>query len=198
MKFRNVFIAIFCVAFALFSFNSNDRKLIVIDAGHGGNDHGAVSGDLKEKDIVRNIANQIVKANHDPNIEFFIIGENDTFIDMTERIKAINSLNADVVISLHAGFSPLSTTRGTTIYVSPKNVEFEKSKLLASKIIKGLSVDSSRKNEVQEGNLMVLKNANCAALSIEVGYISNADDVKMMLSESTQNSIASQILASLN
>lgn len=181
----------------LFSFKSNDRTLIVIDAGHGGKDFGAVSATLKEKDIVRQFAEQIVNANNNPNVELFVIGEEDVFIDMAHRIKAINSLNADVVISLHVNSSPNEAARGSSIIVSPKNQYFAKSKQIANNILAAIPKINNVTNTLIEQDLMVLKDANCPALNLQIGYISNAEDSKMMTNDVEQQKFAKILLANI-
>ena len=197
MKLKILTIACICIVMTLFSFKSNERTLIVIDAGHGGKDFGAVSDNLKEKDIVRQFAAQIVNANNDPNVEFFVIGEEDVFIDMADRIKAINSLNADVVISLHVNSSPNEAVRGSSIIVSPKNQHFAKSKQIASSILAAIPKINNVTHTLIEQDLMVLKRANCPAINFQIGYISNADDSKMMTNDVEQRKFAKILLANV-
>ena len=197
MKFKILVIACICVVMTLFSFKPNDRTIIVIDAGHGGKDFGAVIGNLKEKDIVRKFAEHIVKANNDPNIEFFTVGEEDVFIDMDERIKAINSLNPDVVISLHVNASPNKEVRGSSIIISPKSENFAKSKVIANNILNSIPKINNVQNQFIEQNLKVLNGANCPALNFQIGYISNAEDCKMMTSDKEQQKLAGIILENI-
>ncbi len=197
MKIRIATIATICIIMTLFSFKGNDKIKVIIDAGHGGKDFGAVSADLKEKDIVRSIADQIVKANHNPNIEFFVIGEEDVFIDMAERIRAINSLNGDILISLHVSASPNKHVRGTSIIVSPKNKEYEKSRKIAKNILDAIPQMKGVENKIIDQDLTVLKGVNCAAITYQMGYISNSDDVKIMTSETGQRELANYILNNL-
>lgn len=61
MKALKLLVVSFASA-ALLSFSTETKKIIVIDAGHGGNDFGANVNGISEKDMVLNIAQQIKKA----------------------------------------------------------------------------------------------------------------------------------------
>ncbi len=117
------------------SFTPLNKKYIVIDAGHGGNDHGAVFGNFNEKDITLSIAKEIQKlnGNHD-EYEVILIRNEDTYPSLSERTNQINTLNPEMVISLHVNTSPQKETsiHGTELYVQNS----EESKKLAGKFIK--------------------------------------------------------------
>ncbi len=67
-------------------------KKVVIDAGHGGNDPGAVSGNLKEKDLNLKAAQYMYKRLTDLKIPATIVRSGDETLDRTERVNRI--LNA--------------------------------------------------------------------------------------------------------
>ena len=73
--------------------------------GHGGNDPGAQVGSALEKEIVMSIARKIQVLNTNTNIEIILSRDQDQFKSLSERTQFINSLNPDLVISLHAGIS---------------------------------------------------------------------------------------------
>jgi N-acetylmuramoyl-L-alanine amidase len=94
------------------------KKRIVIDAGHGGHDSGAVGPDgLYEKDVVLDIAlklKQILSA--DPNYEVFLTRDSDVFIPLAERTAIANRRHADLFVSIHANASPRRDARGVETY----------------------------------------------------------------------------------
>ncbi|NTZ41911.1 N-acetylmuramoyl-L-alanine amidase [Altererythrobacter sp. SALINAS58] len=79
------------------------RPLVVIDAGHGGKDPGAVGADLREKDIVLQLAttlkDQLVR---DGGIRVAMTREDDRLLALGERSEIARRLNADLFISVHA------------------------------------------------------------------------------------------------
>ena len=183
------------VLFTFFTaFIPNEKFLIVIDAGHGGNDSGATFKDIKEKDIVRKIARQIVDANHDPNVELVVIGEEDKFMDLDSRVRAINSLNPSVLVSLHVNSSTDVSRRGVAAYVSPGSKYYSRSKAIANNII---MLFKSKSINVIEKDLRVLQNVQCPAVTLEVGYISNEEDRLQITSAEGQKNLGEAIYKSI-
>ena len=91
-----------CALVLLASFTTmNNKKLIVIDAGHAGHDHGASFIELYEKDIVEQIAKKIFEKNDPSTVELVLLRDTDNFLSLTDRVNKINELNPDLVISLH-------------------------------------------------------------------------------------------------
>lgn len=95
------------------------KRRIVIDAGHGGHDPGAIGPNkLYEKDVVLDIAlkvKKILKA--DPMYEVFLTREKDIFIPLEERTAIANRKDADLFVSIHANASPGKKARGVETYL---------------------------------------------------------------------------------
>lgn len=88
--------------------------VIVIDAGHGGDDFGAVGPrGTREKDVVLAIALELAKLlNEDPDFRVILTRDDDRFIPLKRRADIANEANADLFISLHANSAPRKTARG--------------------------------------------------------------------------------------
>lgn len=114
---------------------NNDKKIIVIDAGHGGKDPGAIGiGGTKEKNIVLSMAKQlrdILKKNS--NYKVIMTRDTDIFLPLAERSYIAEKNNADLFISIHADSSPKKTTKGFSIYTLSEKATDEESKKLAEK-----------------------------------------------------------------
>ncbi len=98
---------------------SSVKRRIVIDAGHGGHDPGAVGpNDLKEKDVVLDIAlkvrNILMK---DPLNEVFLTREKDIFLPLEQRTAFANRKNADLFVSIHANASVNRKAKGIETYL---------------------------------------------------------------------------------
>ncbi len=93
-------------------------RKIVIDPGHGGHDTGAISGGLKEKDLVLDIAIRLRKLITDnlKGIEVVMTREKDKFVALEERTAIANAQNADLFISIHANSSELKDASGVETY----------------------------------------------------------------------------------
>lgn len=94
------------------------RPLIVIDPGHGGDDHGAKGVDnILEKDVVLDIAKEFGDLLSDRlRAKTFLTRSTDVFIPLQERTKLANDKNADLFISIHANASEYRTAHGIETY----------------------------------------------------------------------------------
>jgi N-acetylmuramoyl-L-alanine amidase len=95
------------------------KRRIVIDAGHGGHDPGAVGPKkLYEKNVVLDIALKLKKIlKSDPSNEVFLTREGDVFIPLEERTAIANKKNADLFVSIHANASPRKQAKGIETYL---------------------------------------------------------------------------------
>ena len=196
MKNKMKFLAVLGILtiFLSFAFKPvNDKKIIVIDAGHGGKDTGAEIGGELEKKIVQNIANKISYLNNKSEIEIVLLREDDSFIELSERVVKINKINPSLVISLHINASKNLEENGINAFVSKQNNFYEKSMESAINLVEKISNKKLAKGEVKDANFFVIKNSKCPALVLEVGYLSNENDKTYITSEKGQNEIANKI-----
>lgn len=176
----------------------NEKKVIVIDAGHGGKDFGATAGEVMEKEIVEKIAYKIKALNKDENIEIVLLREDDSFIDLKARVEKINSLKPNLVISLHVNNTKNETPNGVEAFVCKDNVFLEESKKHAEGLVNEVSNDNLVKRGVKEASLFILKSSNCPAVTLEVGFVSNVKNREYLISEKGQNEIASNVVKYIN
>ncbi|MCQ4138535.1 N-acetylmuramoyl-L-alanine amidase [Chryseobacterium sp. EO14] len=175
-------ISVFSTAFL--SFTPVDKKLIIVDAGHGGNDMGANRYGIYEKDIVLNIGKEIQKFNNSQDqYEVILTRDNDTYSQLSDRTTLINKLSPEMVISLHVNSSPKSesTEQGTELYTQ----NTEGSKKLADRISKKFNT-----LKIEEKNLHILRESKAPTVLMELGYINNTKDREYLTSEKGQKEIA--------
>lgn len=120
---------------------TGDRKVVVIDAGHGGSDPGAVAGDGSlEKTIVLAVAKQVrQQLEATGRYRVVMTRERDIFVPLERRVDMSQAANADVFVSLHAdsagallGTSP-EAIRGASVYILSDRASSEDSRRLADK-----------------------------------------------------------------
>jgi N-acetylmuramoyl-L-alanine amidase len=99
----------------------NDGKIrtIVIDAGHGGKDPGALGLHSQEKGITLAFAKELKKTinEHLPNIKVVMTREDDTFIELDQRAKTVANHEADFFISIHCNSNKNKEAYGSETYV---------------------------------------------------------------------------------
>ena len=88
--------------------------VIVVDAGHGGQDMGAVGRrGTKEKDVVLGVALELAKLlEDDDNFSVILTRDDDTFVPLKDRARIANDANADLFVSIHANSAPRKSARG--------------------------------------------------------------------------------------
>jgi len=90
---------------------ASDKKLIVIDAGHGGKDPGGISlNNRYEKNFTLPVALKIeALLRNEPNIEVVLTRSSDVYPTLQERTKLANDLHASLFVSIHANSIPKSS-----------------------------------------------------------------------------------------
>ena len=180
------------LAAAFLSFKPADKKIIVIDAGHGGQDSGATFDKDSEKKIVLDIASKIKEINNSQSkYEVVLTRADDSYPSLSERTEKINSLNPEMVISLHMNRTPENETprNGHEIFVQNSDA----SKNIADKISKKLG-----KCSISERNLHILRESKAPAVLVELGFINNTEDRKYLTSPKGQKEIAQKFVEFFN
>ncbi|WP_394774480.1 N-acetylmuramoyl-L-alanine amidase [Flavobacterium sp.] len=198
MKTRIKVVAFLCsvvILMGCFAFMPLEAKrIIIIDAGHGGKDLGADMYGLQEKTIVEAIAQDIKKQNKNENLEIVLIREGDKDMALSERVSIINNLNPSLVISLHINSSSSFTSNGVNAYISSNKKFYDQSKANAEIVIDKVAGNYFSKGQVTEASFYILKNATCPAMTLAIGYLSNINDINYISTEKGQQEIAEKIL----
>jgi N-acetylmuramoyl-L-alanine amidase len=84
----------------------NRHELVVIDAGHGGHDSGAVSGRKREKDLVLQVAKRLEKQLKKRGYRVYMTRKRDRFLKLPQRTRIADKKKAKVFISIHANSVP--------------------------------------------------------------------------------------------
>jgi len=185
-----LFLPIFAAAF--FSFTSVDKKIIVIDAGHGGKDTGAVYENASEKQITLKIASIIKDISESQNnYEIILTRGDDSDVSLAERIEKINILKPEMVISLHVNSSPPkeSSKQGHEIYIQNS----DKSKEIAEKVSEKFGACT-----VEAKNLHILKESKAPTVLVELGFINSTKDREYLSSDQGQKETAQKFIEIFN
>ena len=101
------------------------KKVIVIDAGHGGKDPGSLGANVYEKDVTLAAAKALKeRLERTGRFQVVLTRETDTFIPLESRVQIARRADADLFISMHADSGPDTSTRGASVYtLSEKGTE---------------------------------------------------------------------------
>ncbi|MCL2749155.1 MAG: N-acetylmuramoyl-L-alanine amidase [Alphaproteobacteria bacterium] len=108
------------------------KPIIVIDAGHGGKDPGAISkAGTREKDIVLKVAKKLKDKLDANGYRTYMTRDKDIFLNLDTRAGIAEKNHADLFISLHANANPSRQMRGFSIYTLSKKASDEEAQKLA-------------------------------------------------------------------
>ncbi len=160
-------------------------RIIVLDAGHGGHDPGAISPgrEVNEKSITLDVTKRVEQKLRNAGANVKLTRSNDTYVDLAGRTKFASSVNAEAFVSIHVNSAGnLSATGTETYFNSTTNLNAPESRLLASSVQKQIVQQAKMRDRgVKDGPFYVIRNNNMPAILIELGFIGNkADRDKMM------------------
>lgn len=169
-------------------------KVIVIDAGHGGNDSGAIGPTgVMEKTVTLNIALRLQKLLEAEGATVYMTRSTDTEVspkgakasdieELQARCDVANNHDADIFISIHNDSFTNGAAKGTTGYYYSRGSA--KSRDLADKIRSGV-IDQigTQSRGTQSCNFYVVKHTDMPATLVEVAFISNPEEEKLLNSD---------------
>jgi N-acetylmuramoyl-L-alanine amidase len=119
LRFLLLIILSFCVSDLQDLLASDKTWVIVIDAGHGGKDPGALGSISREKDITLAIALKTGEylENNLKNVKILYTRKSDSFVELRDRAEYANKNKADLFISVHANWAGTKSIRGTETYI---------------------------------------------------------------------------------
>ncbi|WP_175532284.1 N-acetylmuramoyl-L-alanine amidase family protein [Paenibacillus sp. yr247] len=167
---------------------------VVIDAGHGDQDPGALSiTGRHEKDFTLATAKKVESLLlQDKRIAVLMTRSDDTFIPLDDRVSFANNNLADLFLSIH-GNSAKATISGTeTYYNRPESMAFAN---VIHKNVVAAAGFADRK--VRQADFRVITKTTMPAVLVEVGYLSNKNDESAMYKEAFQDKVAASIAAAI-
>ncbi len=176
----------------VFAFSYATEKTIVIDIGHGGHDHGFEIEGLKEKDIAFEIGLAILGLQKDDSVNIILTRNSDEFISLDQRVKFINSLKPDLVVSLHINSHTYPHRSGMDFFVCSDSEFYAQSTALAQDLESSLG-GVFKSNGIRETNFSILKNTETPIALIELGYLSHEGNRDLLISEAGRHKIAQAI-----
>lgn len=177
--------------------NSLAEATIVVDAGHGGNDPGAISANqsIYEKDLALNTAILLKNRLKDAGSNVILTREQDTSVSLSNRVAISHENNADAFISLHYdAVDEANTMSGTTTYY-----QIDKHLELAQTVNKYLKNQGPLPNNgVRLADYKVLRENKQPAILLELGYMNHRNDTQLINDSSYQAAIVEAIYQALN
>lgn len=204
---KKIYIYILILSYFIFLFsvkavNTNNNITIYIDAGHGGIDGGAVINNIKESNIVLEIALKIKEVFEDNSINVILSRTTDIDFggrpfnkknDILYRINQINNSNAALAISIHLNKFSIEKYRGAQIFYSNIN---DHNKILATHLKKNIenNLKNTNRQIVCRNNIYLLNKAIIPCCIVECGFMSNKEELALLLTNDYQYKLAHALL----
>ncbi len=215
--------------------------VVVVDPGHGGDDPGAIRGNLMEKDICLDIGREVARQlRRLPGYRVVLTRERDRFLALGKRVEIARREKGDVFVSIHCNTHPQPSVSGTEVYfVSLQGATDREARELADKenaaglvglapgeehadlvvdILMDLKMtrvlqDSGRLaaslltatdhtgvvqgRRVKQAGFAVLKTLAMPSALVELAYLSNADDARLLADAGGRRQLASALVAGI-
>ena len=177
---------------------------IVIDAGHGGRDNGCSgSNGSKESEInldiskklqvyLQSLGVRVVMTRYDGNGLYEADADNYKQSDMEKRIEIINGASPDMVISIHQNSYSDKLQKGAQVfYREGDELSFDFASSVQSQLLSQLP---SARKEANAGDYYILNECGLPAIIVECGYLTNAEEEQLLISDDYQSKVAYSIM----
>ena len=181
------------------------KNIVVLDAGHGGTDPGAIYNGVREKDLNFTMLYDMGRKHFDSNnspIKVYYTRTTDVFITLKDRAAFASKVGADLFVSLHMNAATNTAASGTEVYYSlsnnaPNNAGLT-SKALATLMVNNLSSNLGTRNRGAKYQQYTVVHTNTVpAILIELGFMSNKDDFALITNKTNQEKSAKVIYDTL-
>ena len=174
------------------------QPLIIIDAGHGGIGPGSDSHGILEKDINLEIALKLQEVLHENGYSVLMTREDDNSLSLRERSDFANEKEADLFISLHQNcYAQDASVHGIEVYYNSDKTTNDQQ--LAQMIQESLINETGAKNRGirSDNGLVVTRETIMPAVLVETAFISNDDELDLIMSDDYQNKVVKGIVVGL-
>lgn len=185
------------------------EKTIIIDAGHGGIDGGAVAKDgTREKDINLSVAKYLESYLTQSGAKVTMIRTKDVSIhskdaetvnekkksDLLNRKEKVNSSGADLFISIHQNYFTESKYKGAQTFYDPKSPQSKTAALIIQNSLKDNTDNSNLRLPMQiEASKLLFKDLKIPAVLVECGFLSNPEEARVLSTKEYQQKLAFSI-----
>ncbi len=175
---------------------NNNMPVIIIDAGHGGADGGAVASDGTQEqyinlDIARKINEYLTKLGyktimtrsdddsiHDPDAETI---RQKKVSDIHNRLKIVETNPDSIFVSVHLNYYTESKYNGAQVFYSPNDTGSEKlAQDIQSSIVSSLQPDNRRQIKKSDSSIYLLYHSDVPSVMVECGFLSNYEETEKL------------------
>ena len=181
-----------------------ENKVIVLDAGHGGFDGGAVGiRGTVEKELNLDITLKLKALLEKTGAKVVVTRDGDTALaetkkeDMHKRKAIKESSNADIFVSIHMNkFSQAKYSGAQVFYAKDENSQ-KLGEHIQNAMVNLLNPENNRKAKATDGNVYILKESAVPSVIVECGFLSNAEEEALLQQNEYQQKVAWSIYSGI-
>lgn len=168
--------------------NSN-KRLVVLDPGHGGSDVGCTRNDIYEKNITLDISNRIAELLEKKGYEVIMTRDRDATVSLQDRVAISEAAQPDIFVSVHVNSSNSESPNGIETHYYKDN------SLLLAKTLHASMLNHVKANDrgLFKSKFYVINHTTAPAVLVEIGFISNPAERAQLVSESRKQATAKAI-----
>lgn len=165
------------------------KNKVVLDAGHGGSDYGAIREGINEKDITLDITQRVASILKSKGYKVALTRADDTYVSLQDRVEFSEKETPEIFVSIHVN---------SAVAVEPKGIEthyyHDYSKELARVVQNHLIKDINTKDRgLLKSKFYVINHTTVPAILIETGFISNEEERNELVTDSRKQKTAKAI-----
>lgn len=165
-------------------------KKVVIDAGHGGTDCGAIRDDVNEKDITLDVSKQVRDMLVKKGYIVQMTRDTDEYVSLQDRVSISENFNTDIFVSIHVNSSTGTEANGIETHYYNQNSLF-----LAQTVHAALASEINAKNRgLFKSKFYVINHTTSPAILIEIGFLSNTEERLQLMSADRRKKTAKAIV----
>ena len=185
----------------------SEKRVLIIDAGHGGIDGGAIGLDgTKESDINLAIAHRLralaifcgkaTKMTRIDDSSDCVYSDYSEHKELVRRAEAANGTPGAVLLSIHQNCYPTALPQGAHVIYSDNGCSADFGSIIQKNITANVDKNNRRVAQPDKNKLYLLSNVTCPAVLVECGFMSNHFDIGNLKDSSYQKAFSAVLFAS--
>ena len=172
----------------------SSMKKVVLDAGHGGADSGAIGGTIYEKDLNLEVAKMIQTKLMKKGVYVYMTHTKDETMSLEDRVNYSNEINPDIFISIHTNSTVKEDIYGLETHYFKDN-SYKLAEIIHNEFAspKNLKKWETMDRGVIKSRFYVINHTEAPAVLIEMGFISNLEERAKLIKKSHKEDIADSI-----
>ncbi len=167
----------------------NGSRVVVLDPGHGGEDCGAIRGDISEKAITLDVSTRVQHLLEKAGYTVHMTREDDSTVSLQERVEFSEDIQPDIFVSIHVNSSEKPAITGIETHY------YRQESLSLAQTIHAAMMSNVKANNrgLFKSKFYVINHTTSPAILVEIGFLSNAEERAELVSEKRRQATAKAI-----